>query len=151
MVVALIWMLKETVSTDGSLTDPDSSRSGRLNECSVREGFPLERLTMAGLLPFALLLFSLFGFFVLVCGHLADFTSTVKPTVVSGVDPATKRLSSAWTSNTTEVPTTDFTTSYRKSTAETTTESVNGKEGRKDVRKEPTTKEDEGPLELGKI
>ncbi|XP_038147080.1 probable carboxypeptidase X1 isoform X2 [Cyprinodon tularosa] len=105
---------------------------------------------MAGLLPFSLLLFSRFGFFVLVCGHLADFTSTVKPTVVSGVDPATKRLSSAWTSNAKEVPTTDFTTSYRKSTAETTTESVNRKEGRKDVRKEPTTKEDEGPLELAK-
>ncbi|XP_047209359.1 probable carboxypeptidase X1 isoform X2 [Girardinichthys multiradiatus] len=104
---------------------------------------------MAGFLPITLLLFSACGFFAPVSSHLAGFTSTVKPSVVSGEDLTTKRFFFARMSNATEVPTTEFTTSYRKSTAETTTERLTGKEGRKLVRKVPEMeKEEEGPVEL---
>ncbi|XP_014327837.1 probable carboxypeptidase X1 isoform X2 [Xiphophorus maculatus] len=107
---------------------------------------------MAAFLPISLLLFSPCGFFVFVCGHLTDFTLPVNPSVVSGVGLATKSLFSAGTSNASEVPTTEFTTSYRKSTAETTTERPTGKEGQKPVRKvlKMEKEEDEGPMELAK-
>ncbi|KAM4586418.1 putative carboxypeptidase X1 [Fundulus diaphanus] len=105
---------------------------------------------MAGFLPITLLLFSASGFFVLVCGRPADFTSAVQPAAASAADFATKSLFlSARTSNATEVPATEFTTSSRKSTAETTTERLTGKGGRKPARKVPgTERDDEGPLEL---
>ncbi|XP_021171746.2 probable carboxypeptidase X1 isoform X2 [Fundulus heteroclitus] len=117
--------------------------------CSVREGFPLQRRAMAGFLPITLL-FSASGLFVLVCGRPADFTSTVQPAAASGADFATKSLFlSARTSNATEVPSTEFTTSSRKSTAETTTERLTGTGGRKPARKVPETeKDDKGPLEI---
>ncbi|GAA6221989.1 probable carboxypeptidase X1 [Lates japonicus] len=110
---------------------------------------------MAGALHVILLLFLHYGSFVLISTRPADDTTAVRSTV----DPdaaftPTVSLSFAGkttnTPNSTDVPTTGFTTSYSKSTTKppTTTTETGKTAERAAARKEAEEEEEEGPLEL---
>lgn len=130
-----------------------SGRSGRLNECLVLEGSLQERLTMAGVLHFTLLLFLHCGSFVLISSRPADDSSAVRSTVDS--DAAFTTTGSLFsTGNSTQVPTTGL---YSKSTTKppkttATTEHRTGgsdKTADRAVPRKEVEEEEEGPLEFG--
>lgn len=105
---------------------------------------------MAGLLHVILLLFLLCGSFILISA-----TTTVKPTLdADAAFPTTESLFPAGKTNTTEVPTTRFTTSYSKSTSKplsttTTTKHVTAGQTAERAVPRKDAEEEEGPLELG--
>ncbi|XP_074505132.1 putative carboxypeptidase X1 isoform X2 [Sebastes fasciatus] len=104
---------------------------------------------MAGLLHVILLLFLLCGSFILISA-----TTTVKPTLdADAAFPTTESLFPAGKTNTTEVPTTRFTTSYSKSTSKplsttTTTKHVTAGQTAERAVPRKDAEEEEGPLEL---
>lgn len=116
-----------------------------MNDCSVLEGFLQGRVTMAGVLHFILLLLLHCGSFFLISARPDEDTMTVRSTVDSDAAfTTTESLYPAGKTNTTQVSTTRFPTSYSKSTTKppkttTTTEHL-----------AEDTEEEEGPLELGK-
>lgn len=97
---------------------------------------------MAGFLHVALLLVFHFDFFALAFSISAE---------VSGVEfISTQSFFSEGSPNATVVPTTEFTTSYRKSTRRTITGPSEEKRPKPERRGSETQDEDEtGPLELG--
>lgn len=107
---------------------------------------------MAAALHFMLLLFLHYGSFILNSAEPDHDTTTVGSDVVF---TTTKSLFSAGKTNSTEVPTTRFTTSYRESTTEPPKPTTSMKhlteetQERRASRKDTEEEEDEGPLELG--
>uniref|UniRef100_I3IZ97 Carboxypeptidase X, M14 family member 1 n=2 Tax=Oreochromis niloticus TaxID=8128 RepID=I3IZ97_ORENI len=123
-----------------------SSGSQRLNEKLVLEGFLQGRVAMAGFLLITLLFYLNCGSFVVVISRPADGTTSRRATVALNTAlTSTESLFSAGKPNTTEVPTTGFTTRYRKSISKPTTapESLSEAAGKKTEREE-----EEGPPEL---
>lgn len=127
--------------------------SGRLNERSVLEWFLQGDVTMAEVLHFTLLLLLNCGSLGLVSTGPADDTTAVNFTVDSA--SATVLLLSAEktrTPNSTDIPTTGFTTSFPKSTTKPPTSSkhLTRDSGKTSARAIPKKQaKEEGPVELG--
>lgn len=131
-------------------------RSGRLNECLVLEEFLQGTVSMAEVMYF-ILLFLNCGSFVLVSTRPADDAAAVSSTVASDATFTTTvspfSAENTNTPNTTDIPTTGFTSSYSNSTTKppTTNKHLAESPGKTAERGVPRKKaeEEEGPVELG--
>lgn len=112
--------------------------------------FLQRRLTMAGALHFILLLFLHYGSFVLISARPADDTAAVRSTVDpdAALTPTVSLSFAGKTTNTTDVPTTGFTTS-KSTTKPPTTTTETGKTAERAAPRKEAEEEEEGPLELG--
>uniref|UniRef100_A0A4W6CAL5 Carboxypeptidase X, M14 family member 1 n=1 Tax=Lates calcarifer TaxID=8187 RepID=A0A4W6CAL5_LATCA len=104
---------------------------------------------MAGALHFILLLFLHYGSFVLISARPADDTAAVRSTVDpdAALTPTVSLSFAGKTTNTTDVPTTGFTTS-KSTTKPPTTTTETGKTAERAAPRKEAEEEEEGPLEL---